>query len=83
LPSAINQHRGEQARLACPCAGVALAGVAGKLRLNHIPQRRIDDRRVFASMGMFLVNDLASIDAVLQYQVQRTTRERLAAPEAT
>jgi hypothetical protein len=46
-----------------------MAGVAGKLRLNRIPQQRIDDRRVFARMGMFLVNDLASIDAVLQYQV--------------
>jgi hypothetical protein len=46
---AIKQHAGEQARL-------AKAGVARKLDLNCIPQRRIDDRRVFAGMGLSLVN---------------------------
>ena len=78
---AIEQHAGEQARLASSCAGVALGGVAGELCLNRIPQRLIDDRRVFAGMGLPLVNDLAEIGAVLQYQVERTAREWLAADE--
>ena len=39
--------------------------------------------RVFAPMGLALVKDLAAIDAVLQYQVERTARERLAADAAT
>ena len=34
-------------------------------------------------MGLSLVNDLAAIEAVLQHQVERAPRERLAAPEAT
>jgi len=33
--------------------------------------------QVLARMGLFLVNDLAAIDAVLQHQVERTARERL------
>jgi hypothetical protein len=41
------------------CAGVALGCVTGKLRLNRVPQRLIDDRRVFPRIGLFLVNDLA------------------------
>ena len=45
-------------------AGVAFGGVAGELRLNRIPERLIDDRRVFAPMGLALVNNLAAIDAV-------------------
>src|SRR5204863_8447966 len=64
------------------CVGVALGGVAAQWPLNRIPQRRIDDRRVFAGMGLALVNDLAAIEAVLQHQVERTARERLVADEA-
>ena len=45
---AIKQHPGEQARLAGAGAWVALGGMAGELRLNRIPERLIDDRRVFA-----------------------------------
>src|SRR5712675_1833370 len=58
-------------------------GVAGKLRLNRIPQRLIDDRRVAARMRLLLVNDFTPIDAVLQHQIERAAREWLAAPQAT
>ena len=34
------------------------------LLASFTPQRLIDDRRVFARMGLVLVNDLAAIDAV-------------------
>src|SRR5262252_259363 len=83
VASAIKQYSGKQARLASSCAGVALGGIGGALRLNRIPQRRIDDRRVLARMGLPLVNDLAEISAVLQYQIERTAREWLAASQAT
>src|SRR5262249_23488930 len=53
---AIKQHPGEQAGLASAGASVALATVAGELCLNRIPQRLIDDWRVFARMGLALVN---------------------------
>jgi hypothetical protein len=56
---AIEQHPGEQARLARWCAGVALGGIGGELGLNRIPERLIDDRRVFAPMGLSLVNATA------------------------
>jgi hypothetical protein len=50
----VEQHAGEQARLASACGGVALGGIGGELRLDRIPQRLIDDRRVFAGMGCAL-----------------------------
>src|SRR5262249_15384053 len=80
---AVKQHPGEQAWLVSSGARVALRGMVGELRLNRIPEWLIDDRRVFAGMGLSLVNDLAAIDAVLQYQVERTAREWLTADEAT
>jgi hypothetical protein len=66
----IKQHPGEQARLVSACAGVALGGIAGEPHLNRIPQQLVDDWRVFAGMGLSLVNDFAAIGAVLQYQVE-------------
>src|SRR5207253_9842212 len=65
------------------CAGVPLGGVAGQLCLNRIPQRLIDDRRVLTRMGLPLVDDLASIDPVLQHQIERAAGEWLAAAQAT
>src|SRR6202011_4061336 len=79
---AIKQHPGEEARLARPSAAAVPGGIAGDLLLNGIPQRLIDDRRVFARMELAFVNDLAEIGAVLQHQVERAPRERLAADEA-
>src|ERR1700674_3628445 len=58
-------------------------GVAGKLRLNRIPKRLIDDRRVAARMRLLLVNDFTPIDAVLQHQIERAACEWFAAPQAT
>src|SRR5437762_13880430 len=80
---AIKQQAGEEARLTMSCARVPLGGVAGKLRLNRIPQRLIDDRPVLPRMGLRLVDDLASIDPVLQHRIERAAREWLAASQAT
>jgi hypothetical protein len=74
----VEPHTGKQARLASAGARVALSGVACELRLNRIPQRLIDNRRVLAGIGLCFVNDLAEVNAVLQYQVERTAREWLA-----
>src|SRR6516162_8147224 len=57
--------------------------MAGELRLHRLPERLIDDRRVFAPMGLALVNNLAEIDAIAQHQVERPAREWLAADAAT
>src|SRR5260370_1175989 len=78
---AIKQQAGEQARLRYSSASLALGGVAGEPRLNGIPQLPIDDWRVFAGIGPFLVNDLAPVDAVLQPPVQGAAREWLTTPE--
>ena len=79
----VEQHGGEQARLASACAGVTLGGIGGELRLDCIPQRLVDDRRMFAGMGLSLVSDLTAIEAVLQDVIQRAAREWLAANAAT
>src|ERR1700738_3063916 len=79
---AIKQHADEEAGLARSSGALAPRGIAGKLLLNGIPQRPIDDRRVLARMELPLVNDLAEIGAVLQHQVERAARERLVADEA-
>jgi len=48
-----------------------------------IPQRLINDWRVFARMGLSLVTDLAAVGAVPQHQVERPAREWLAADHPT
>ena len=60
-----------------------LRGIAGEPHLNRIPQRLVNDWRVFARMGLSLVNDLAAVGAVLQHQVERPAREWLAADQPT
>src|SRR5580704_676915 len=89
-PAGLNRNRlsetpkfaGKEAGLVISCARVPLGEVAGKLSLDRVPQRLIDDRRVFARVELALVNDLASVNAVLQHQVERAARERPAADEA-
>src|ERR1700757_4322195 len=78
---AIKQHADQEAGWVSFSAIVAL-GVAGELGLDSIPQRLIDDRLVFARIGLCIVNDLAAIDAILQYQVERTTGERFPTRDA-
>src|ERR1700732_3740070 len=79
---AIKKHADEEAGWASFSAIVALGGVAGELGLDGIPERLIDDRLVFAKMGLFVVNDLAAINAVLEHQVERATGEWLPARDA-
>src|SRR6516162_9368914 len=79
----VEQHPGEQARLVSACAGGVRGGIAGEPHLNRIPQRLIDDWRVFARMGLSLVNDVTAIGAVPQHQVERPAREWLAADHPT
>src|SRR5260370_1935397 len=82
VAGAIKQHASEQAGLVISCARIPLGGVAVKLSLDRVPQRLIDYRRVLARMELALVNDLASVNAVLQHQVECAARERPAAHEA-
>ena len=59
---AIKQHAGKEAGLAHSSAALAPGSIAGELLLNGIPQRLIDDRRVFAGMELALVN---AVDEVI------------------
>src|SRR5712664_3790500 len=79
---AIKQHADEEAGWASFSAIVVLGGVAGELGLDSIPEQMIYDRLVFAKIGLFPVNDLAAINAVLQHQVERTTGEWLPTRDA-
>jgi hypothetical protein len=49
-----------------PTRDYALGRVAGNLGLDRLPERLIDDRLMFAKIGLLVVNDLTAIDAVLQ-----------------
>ena len=64
------------------CAGVAFGSIGGELCRNRTPQRLIDNRRVFAGIGLSLVKGLTEVGAVLQYRVERTARKWLAADQA-
>src|ERR1700731_902734 len=79
---AIKQQAGEEAGLVISCARVPLGDVAGKLSLDRVPQRLIDDRRVLARMDLALVNYFDSVNGALQHLVERPAGERLAADEA-
>ena len=74
---AIKEDPGERAQLARWWARMARGSVFGEPCLNRLPDRLIDNWPVFAGTGLPLVDDLAEIDPVLQYQVERTAREGL------
>src|SRR4029077_219698 len=46
--------------------------------LNLVPQRLVDNRRVFAGIGIAFVEYLAAVNPVLEDQIERPTGERLA-----
>src|ERR1700730_12450645 len=78
---AIKQHAGEEAGLARSSAALAPGSIDGELLLNGIPQWLLDGRAVLSTIVLAPMNDFAEIGAVLQHQVERATRERLAAHE--
>src|SRR5207248_68416 len=78
VPVTIKQHASEEARLPSFPAIVVLGSVAGKPRLDRIPERLIDDRLMFAKIRLLVVNDLAPVNAVLQDQVERAASKWLA-----
>jgi hypothetical protein len=47
--------------------------------LNLLPQRLVDNRRVFSRIGLFLVCDLAVVETILEEQIKRPAGEFLAA----
>ena len=67
------QRAGVLSARRCP-----LHTVPGKHRLDIVPQRLVDDRRMFAGLGIALVCCLATVNAVLEDQIKRPTGEPLA-----
>src|SRR3954447_15618371 len=78
----IKQHAGEEARLPRFSVLVALCGVTGEPGLDGIPERLIDNCLMLARIGLFVVNDLAPIDAVPQHQIERASGEWLPTGDA-
>src|SRR5262249_13931361 len=72
----------QQARVCGLPARPALDGVDGEFCLDLIPQLLTDDRLVLARVMLIPVHDLAAIGPVLQHQIERAARQRLAAPTA-
>ena len=79
--------RGRRARRSGPAATPASAratavaagdGVLGEDRVDLVPGRAVDDRRVLAGMARPLVHRLAEVDAVVQDLVERALVDRLA-----
>ena len=64
--------------LACPSGG-SVDAVLGQDGLDLVPERLVDDGLMLARIALALVDDLATIDPVLQHQVERTASQRLAA----
>ena len=62
-------------------AGVAIDPVFFHGGPHAVPQIVINDRVVLAWIDLVLMHDLAAIDAVLQYELERPPGNRLAAME--
>ena len=65
-------------KLAGARAGVAIDPVCLQGGLHPVPQILINDRVVLAWIDLVLMHDLAAIDAVLQYEIERPPGNRLA-----
>ena len=64
--------------MACRPIG-SVDAILGQDGLHVVPKRLVDDGFMLARIALALVDDLAPIDPVLQHQVERTARQRLAA----
>ena len=79
LAGLVEQQAGQQTWFGGIGADLPVDPVGFQDLLYRGPQLRVDDRRVLARIALVLVDDLAAIDRVLQHQVERTPRQRLAA----
>src|SRR6202035_5219456 len=70
LAGFVKHHAGQQA---CP-----LDPVCGQHGLDIVPQRLVDNRRLFSGIGIAFVGHLAAVKTVLKDQIKRATGERLA-----
>src|SRR5580692_1601772 len=66
----IDNQAGQQARRLRAHRQGALLTVGRELVLHDLPKLRIEDGLALAGVGFALVNDVASIDPVLQHQVE-------------
>ena len=79
LAMVVEQEAGEQAWVLGSTAGIAFDPVRHEHYLCPFPEFLVNDGVVFPRIAFVLVHDLAAIDPILQHQVERAPRERLAA----
>jgi hypothetical protein len=65
----VDQAR-KQAYLGHAGTGRTVEPVGREPALNLVPERFIDDWRVFAGIAVLFVNDFAAVDAVLQHEIE-------------
>jgi hypothetical protein len=75
----VEDDAGQQAWFEGFVAFPPLRPVLFKMALHSSPQIFIDDRCVFSRKRFALVDDLASVDTVIQHEVKRATPKPLAA----
>jgi hypothetical protein len=77
LAGFVKNHAGQQAGVACARSRRTLRTVCGQHGLNLVPQRLVDNRRVFSGIGIAFMCYLAAVKPVLKNQIKCPTGERL------
>src|SRR5208337_5270499 len=75
----VEDDAGQQAWFEGSVAFPPLHPLLLEMALHSSPQIFVDDRCVFSRKRFALMDDLASVDSVLQHEVKRATRKPLAA----
>ena len=63
--------------MACARSRCPLDAVCGQHGLDLVPQRLVDNRRVFSRIGIAVVEYLAAVKTVLEDQIKRAPGEPL------
>src|SRR5262245_19598649 len=75
----IEQNSGQQAPFRARYSNASVDAVLREDGLNAVPQRLVDNRLMLAWIALALVDNLATVNSVLQHQVQRAAGDRPAA----
>ena len=77
LAGRVKHHTGQQTGMPCPRSRCPLNPVCSQHGLDIVPQRLVDNRRVFSGIGVAFVWYLAAVKPVLKNQIKCPTGELL------
>jgi len=77
LAGLVKHHAGQQAGVPCARSRCPLNPVCGQHGLDIVPQRLVDNRRVFSGIGIAFVGYLAAVKTVLKDQIKCPAGELL------